>query len=101
MNDHQLVQRFIRVERESDNINILVCKIGWDGPHTPISTWELVVRLKADVPSPEINAKVHEVLSDKRYFQTCQEYGERNPCGWMYNKSICQGCAERNHGVVY
>lgn len=101
MDDHELVQRFIKIEPAAGSINVLVCKIGWSGPHTPISTWELAAKLKADVSSAEIDAQIHEALTNEQYFQVCKECEERKPCGWMHNKIICQSCAERNHGVVY
>lgn len=101
MDDHELVQRFIKVEPEAGIINVLVCKIGWSGSYTPVSTWELAVRLKADVPSADIDVQIHKALNNEQYFQVCKECGKRNPCGWMHSKSVCQSCAERNHGVVY
>lgn len=101
MDDHELVQRFIKIELEAGTINVLVCKIGWSGPHTPESTWELAAKLKADVPSTDIDAQIHKTLNNEQYFQVCQECGERKPCGWMHSKSVCQSCAERNHGLVY
>jgi ribosomal protein L40E len=101
MDDHELAQKFIKIEPEAGNINVLVRKIGWSGPYTPVSTWELAVKLNSDISSTEINAEIHKTLNNKQYFQVCKECGERNPRGWMYNKSICQSCAERNHGIVH
>jgi hypothetical protein len=101
MDDNELVQRFIKIEPEAGGINVLVCKIGWSGPHTPTSTWELATRLKADVPPTEIDAQIHKALNNKQYFQVCKECGKRKPRGWMHIKSICQSCAERNHGIRY
>ncbi len=101
MDDRDLIQRFIKIEPELDGINVLVCKIGWRDSHTPISIWELVAKLKADVSSAEIDAQVHQALNNKEYFQVCKECRERNPCGWMHSKSICQSCAERHHGIIH
>jgi hypothetical protein len=101
MDDHELVQRFIKIEPEAESINVLVCKIVWSGPHTPVSKWELAAKLNTNVPSAEIDAQIHKSLNDEKYFRVCKECGERKPCGWMHRKSICQSCAEKNHGIVH
>jgi hypothetical protein len=41
------------------------------------------------------------ILEDGGYFQVCNECGKRKPLGWMLNGSLCQECAQANHGVVY
>lgn len=101
MDDHELIQEFIKVEQESDSIDVLIRKITWNGPHTSVSTWESATKLKADALSAEIDAQIRKLLNSEQYFQICKECGERNPCGWMHSKSICQSCAERNHGIVH
>jgi hypothetical protein len=101
MNDHELAQRFIKIEPAAGSINVLVCKIGWSDSHTPIFTWELTAKLNADVSSTKVDTQIHKALNNKQYFQVCKECGERKPCGWMHRKSICQSCAERNHGIVH
>jgi hypothetical protein len=30
----------------------------------------------------------------------CKECGKTKPPEWMHGKALCQGCAERNHGIV-
>jgi rRNA maturation endonuclease Nob1 len=37
----------------------------------------------------------------KKYFQRCQECDKLKPVGWMHDSKICQGCAQKKHGVVY
>jgi hypothetical protein len=101
MHDYELIRNFIKIEPEAGGINLFVCKIGWSGPHTPTSTWELAATLNGDVSSAEIDAQIHKTLNNKQYFQVCKECGERKPCGWMHRKSICQSCAERNRGIVH
>jgi hypothetical protein len=101
MDDHELAQRFIKIEPEAGSINVFVCKIGWSGSHSPVSTWEFTVKINTDILSTEIDAEIHKILNNKRYFQVCKECGERNPCGWMHSRNICQSCAERNHGIVH
>lgn len=46
--------------------------------------------------------KVEQVV-DRRLalFRTCTECAGVMPPEWMHNRSYCQGCAQRNHGVIY
>jgi len=101
MNDTEIIAKLIKVERQNSELSILVCCISWPHPHEPRSNWEIAAVLPLKSSSGEIDSKIQNVLQDKQYFQTCQECQRRNPCGWMHNDGICQGCAERNHGVVY
>jgi len=49
-----------------------------------------------------IKREVARVTSARKaLFRTCVDCGESNPPEWMMNDGICQGCAERNHGVVF
>lgn len=36
-----------------------------------------------------------------RRFRRCEECGQMTPPEWRYDASICQSCAERNHGVIH
>lgn len=101
MNDRQLLKQFVRVEVKEKTVQILVCEIRWDGPSTPISTWEIAKSLPATADAPAIKRAAAALLRDHRYFQVCLECGERNPVGWMLNEGICHSCAETNHGVVF
>ena len=101
MNDRELRREFVRVERTEERVQILVREIRWDGPYTPISTWAIARTLPAIPSESEIENAVARILEDDRYFQVCNECGERKPLGWMHDESICQGCAEANHGVVH
>ncbi len=101
MNNRELQQEFVRVERTEKNVRILVREIRWDGPATPVSTWEIAKSLPDTASKPTIEKATAGILQDRRYFRVCLECGERNPVGWMRDECICQGCAEANHGVVY
>ena len=101
MNDRELLDEFVRVERTDDRVRILVREIHWDGPHTPVSTWVNADNFPATATEAEANAAASRVLEDARYFRVCRECEQRNPVGWMHDDRICQGCAEANHGVVH
>ena len=58
-------------------------------------------RVIFDSSEVEIEKATARILEDDGYFQVCNECGERKPLGWMLNESLCQECAQANHGVVY
>ena len=101
MNDRELLQEFVRVERTESRVRIRVREIRWDGPHTPVATWAIAQDLPGTATEAEADAAAASILQDHRYFRTCHECGERKPFGWMQGDSICQGCAQINHGIVY
>jgi hypothetical protein len=39
MSDRELLEEYVRVQRDADQTRIMVREIHWDGPHTPVSTW--------------------------------------------------------------
>lgn len=100
-NDTEVIASFIKVEQQSSKLRILVCSISWESSHEPTSNWEVAAVLPLKSLPGEIDSKIQEILQDQQYFKVCQECLQRNPCGWMHNHSICQGCAEKNHGVIY
>ena len=101
MNDRELLDEFVRVERDADQVRIMVREIHWDGPHTPVSTWVLGQELPVTATETEVNSATLSILDDARYFRPCRECEQRKPVGWMHDDRICQGCAEANHGVVH
>ncbi len=100
MNDSELRKEFVRVERTEKKIQILVREIRWQGPHTPISSWVISRSLPATASDAEVENAIADMLQDHRYFRVCPECNEKKPFGWN-DGSICQRCAEVNHGVVY
>lgn len=101
MNDKEIASEFMQVKQENDGIHILVCDISWPHHHEPVSSWTVASVLPKASSTQEVDFKIQAILQNKKYFQICQECGERNPRGWMHNEVICQSCAEKNHGVVY
>ena len=100
MNDRELRKEFIRVERSEEKVEISVREIRWEGSHTPIHAWAVGKSLPATASEAEIEKATARILEDDSYFQVCNECGERKPLGWN-DGSVCQRCAEVNHGVVY
>ena len=101
MNDAELIEEFFEIERAKEAIRILVQKISWDGPHTPVSNWSEAKVLPPEASEESIQQSITELLNDPQYFGMCTECNERNPNGWMQGRSLCQSCAEKNHGIVY
>lgn len=78
-----------------------VAVIGWEGPHTPIIEWRLLQRW-ATMPTDEQVAKARAAaMSDPRLFGRCTLCERHHCAGHMHSDSVCQGCAERNLGVVH
>ena len=101
MTDEELTEEFIRVERDASSVSIMVREIRWNGPHKPVSEWVLGRKVGGDLSDLEVRQLVDGVLADESFFTRCRECGERNPRGWMHSSTLCQQCAELNHGVVY
>jgi len=101
MKDTDLRKEFIRIDKTGSGVEVHVCTISWEGSHTPVSKWVRGQELRREASKAEIDKAVALLLEDTQYFRVCRECDERNPIGWMHDERICQGCAERNHGVVY
>jgi hypothetical protein len=101
MTDRELRKESIRVDRSEEKVEIFVCEIRCEGPHTLVSTWVIGSSLPDTASETEIENATAGILEDDGYFQVCNECDERKPLGWMLYESICQGCAQANHGVVY
>ena len=124
INDKEIIQEFIFVENPHDErpiipigfdispcykiadwnpklLRIHVCVISWDGPHTPVPTWELAAELPEDSSEEEIQASIVKLLNRKKYFKACNKCNERNPVGWMYSSNRCMECASKYDNVIY
>ncbi len=101
MTDRELRKEFIRIEKTQNEVQIRVHEIRWQGPHSPIHTWEVAESLPNTASESEVENATVSILRDDRYFRACLECGERKPLGWMQNDWSCQECAVVKHGVVH
>ena len=101
MNNQELIKEFIRIEEKDSQIVFSVRLIEWHGPHEPVSSWKQVYLLPIESSPKKVEATVQKILNHRSYFRNCDECGEKNPDGWMHNKTLCQSCAEMNHGITY
>lgn len=89
------------MQRRDDGTRVFVGVVHWDGAHNPRIEWAYACCAPPESSETTLDGVVTEVLCSLEYFAVCGECGQRNPIGWMHDDSICQSCAERNHGVVY
>ena len=76
--------------------------VAWAGPHTPELQLREVVhlppgRLELDV-AEEVRKAAQRGQAGRR---ECRYCGHRKMPGHMHSKDVCQGCAERELGVVH
>lgn len=57
--------------------------------------------LPSGATADEVAQAIRDLLEDPKLFRVCAECHERQADGWMHDNRICQGYAERNHGVVH
>lgn len=101
MTDDEVLQHYVRVSSRSGTTLLEVCEITWDGPHTPFMAWRTAEALPENCSEEQLADAMARIAGEVRYFRRCVECGELKPCGHMQGEHICQGCAERNHGVVH
>lgn len=118
MTDDELTKEFIKVLSKADawalqaaeglppippsledGMEVLVCNIDWDGPHTPVDNWIKVADLPTDADPARILKEIRRALKLKTYFKVCKVCEEKNPVGWM-NGYVCHSCLEKS-GVVF
>ncbi|MHB9132347.1 MAG: hypothetical protein ACYDBB_14830 [Armatimonadota bacterium] len=99
--DEELISEFMR-ERLEDGMTILeVAVVRWDGPHTPYLHWRKL-RTWRRPPTPEmIETAQQKAFANPKFFQRCEHCHERCNAGHMCIDDICQGCAERDFGIVF
>lgn len=100
-NDQKIVSEFVRAVRSEKALTVVVNTVDWDDPGTPKPKWQVACELPVDSSEEDTEKTKLTILSDSRFFNICTECSERNPIGWMHDGSICQSCAEQNHGVVH
>lgn len=98
--DAKLAAEFFRTKSDKTNRSLQVRKITWNGVCNPISRWQTIKRFELDVTPDEIAAATLDELDNPRFFRICSECGERKPVGYM-SAEYCQGCGEKNHGLVH
>jgi hypothetical protein len=101
MKDEELLMEFVRKRYDDEVIVFFVCRIVWDGQHTPVKEWVPVSVLPVMSSPAEIEKAKRALLKRRRFFKVCEMCGERKPDGWMHDNEVCQSCAERELGVVY
>lgn len=98
MTDEEIKQEFVRVSPCGQRLEVSV--ISWNG-HSPTSAWVDFGPIPKDAGPVETSQAVERILVSERFFRRCQTCKTLNPVGLMHDANICQGCAERDLGIVY
>jgi len=100
MNIEEIIDEHIRVIRDSEII-IQILVIKWPSPDQPKMSWKPVKTLPITLTEDQLQAEIHSIANNSKYFPICISCGERNSLGHMLYSGTCQSCAEKNHGIVF
>lgn len=78
--------------------------ITWAGAHTPqLEARDVVEVAVRSGQSAGPTAEVIRSTTSRRLagFRRCEECGELTPPEWLHSPTLCDACAERNHGVIH
>lgn len=104
LSDGDPVEVLVRVDLHA--VHVEVPAVEWHG-HTPVLTGERRASFAAgEIESGAGRRRFEEAVAGARAercarFRTCAECGRHLPPEWMHGRDLCQGCAERHHGIVY
>lgn len=103
MERQEIIDEHIAIERNAAGITISVIDVEWDG-HTPVERHLPARKLSTDASPEELSKAIDEVLSDKKFFRVCNDCRELNVVGHiieLHGKTLCHGCAQMNHGIIF
>lgn len=72
----------------------------WDG-HTPSLRWMPPRHWKSAPDAARPDRARAAALAMPRIFRRCTTCGTVNNAGHLFGRDLCQGCAERHHGVIF
>ena len=93
-NKSELLNKYVKVEKENHKVQIFIPKIEYDDMHTPIYHWIAVWNFPGGASESEIQDTTHRIFENRMYFRFCIECGDYQPNGLLY-KGICQRCAKQ------
>jgi len=91
---------FFRCERRDDHWAFEVAVVEWDS-QMPRLAWKSFRHWPTAPDSKQLDEARSAALKTPRFFRTCTRCGELNNAGHMFDRRICQGCAERFLGVIF
>lgn len=96
----------VLVGLDVDTVRVAEPEIRWVGPHSPVLHARGVVELSRDAAIGNgigtLAAEMRRASATRMSrFATCVECGELTPPEWLHSPTLCDSCAERNHGVVH
>ncbi len=100
-NPDDLISDFMRIDQTGGRTVLEVAVVEWVGSHEPSLKWK-TFRTWVKPPSQEqIERAQQKALQIPRFFQRCAKCSELCNRGHMWEKGICQGCAERYFHVCF
>lgn len=97
---------YVRAIHGLADIEIDVLVVSWRS-QTPSNEWRTVGRLPLQASKAEVANALQNAIADENYFSTCEECGDRLPCGmtstyerYQRESTLCHGCAQ-SFGVVF
>jgi hypothetical protein len=99
----------VTVSVDPDGIAVAVFGVRWDGPHTPVPDPRPLACLAwSDFRGSEAEAVVAAqlliqagIVIRRAAFRRCRSCKRNMPPEWLHAEDMCQGCAERELGVVH
>jgi hypothetical protein len=79
-------------------------RVTWEGAHTPRLEARNVVEfgVEGGRRTDAIGEAIRSTTSGRlATFRRCGECGELTPPEWLHSPTLCDGCAERHHGVIH
>lgn len=93
------IDEYFRCVPAADGWVFQVGLVEWDSPHTPHIAWKDFRRWKRE---PDAKRKEQaKTAAIQRWFRTCSHCHQLTNPGHMHDRSLCQGCAMDELGVVY
>lgn len=79
--------------------------VAWPDPGTPAAVLRSVIHLPTpldELPRSDLCAAFRTARNERaRRVRVCTVCGDSVVPGHMHDEHVCQGCAERDHGVVH
>ncbi|AVY94614.1 hypothetical protein DAI18_11610 [Microvirgula aerodenitrificans] len=99
--DRDVLQTMTRVQQDAGGVVIEVAVIEWAQTHQMDLSWQAASRLPLPADPAQIEAARQGALRLRRFFAVCRSCGMRHAKGHMHSASLCMGCAEKAHHILY
>ena len=101
MHDADLIAAYIRLQEVDGETHLEVAAVDWDGPSNPVLRWTAYRRWRRPPSAEQVVAAQEKALGQPRFFRVCRLCRTLQNAGHMFDRKICQSCAETRMGIVY